>query len=173
MVQTVSAPNFPAKPAYSGLPFSAAKTAQPTAPETARASAGETAAANVRAETTLAIEAPEQVTVAPRLRDQETAERTDRGSIDKERPTGPPPAFKESLLERQARKALDSFEIADISSQAVPKDDPEVSLPGVARPGSEGEAKPKSDPRSMASAAFAETRSFSAGRETASVDVAR
>lgn len=106
MIPTVSAPALSSRGQYPTNPMTALKTAQPSAPETARASAGETGAV-IRAETTLAIDAPEQTAVAPRLRDQETAERTARQRLARDAPTGPPPAFDENLLERQVRTAFE------------------------------------------------------------------
>lgn len=79
-----------------------AQTAQKTAflqAQTARTSAGESAAANIRPETTRAIDAPDQAVVAQRLRDQETKQRAD--SVIEEF-AGPEPTFEESPLERQA-----------------------------------------------------------------------
>jgi hypothetical protein len=81
-------------------------TARPAAP-TGQGGSGKAAASDIRPETASAVRAPDQLTVAPRLRDQETAERSERELTDKKAPTGPPPAFEESPLERQARVALD------------------------------------------------------------------
>ena len=70
------------KPPQPATAQTAIRTAQPQAPETARASAGEAAAANVRTETPIAIQAAEQSAVAPRLRDQETA---DKGYVNEKK----------------------------------------------------------------------------------------
>lgn len=158
----------------------ALRNIMPQAPETTRASAGETAAANVRAESAQAIEASDQTAVAPRLRDQETAERTCREQPARDTPTGPPPAFEESPLERQARVALD-----------LPADDtpppPVAREPEQARPAdgtrsdvrtSEPEKEPAEDridpppsPTERAEASFAETRTMAGPREPARFDL--
>ncbi len=169
-----------AKPAQSAQPLTAQKTSQPQAPETARTSSGESAAANIKAETTVAIQAPEQSSVVARLRDQETAENTDRKFPPVDRPTGPPPTFEETPLERQARVALNPPDV-----EFEPETPPETPAPdqNVAR---EPEIEPKiqvaasseqPDPpptrSEKAEASFTETRTISEPKEPASVDVAR
>ena len=122
-----------AKPVQPAQAQTAQKTTQPQAPETARASAGEAAAANIKAETTQAVKAAEQSSVAPRLRDQETAERTERAE-PRDLPTGPPPSFEETPLERQARVALDPpepTEAAPVEAEAEPVEAPEAEAEPV------------------------------------------
>ncbi len=98
-------------PLAKGLPVATSHTApKATATpqtEAPRSSAGEASAANLRTETARAIDAPGQSAVSPRLRDQETAERSNRLLAKNDRPTGPRPAFDESLLERRSRTAFD------------------------------------------------------------------
>ncbi|MGI9390370.1 MAG: hypothetical protein ACR2O1_09965 [Boseongicola sp.] len=86
--------------------------------EAPRSSAGEVSAANLKAETARAIDAAGQSAVAPRLRDQETAERSNRLSAKNDTPTGPRPTFDESLLERRSRTAFDPPEIATQAKSA-------------------------------------------------------
>ena len=156
---------------------SAQKAAQSQSPETARASAGEAAAANVRSETADAVKAPEQTRVAARLREDETAERTERDKSD--RPAGPQPAFEESPLERQARVALDPQDPTDEAkatpssvsvsdTQPVATRDPE-SEKAIAV--ADIEAPPS--PSDRAEASFAETIEINTPRDPAQVDVAR
>lgn len=153
---------------------------RPQAPEAARSSAGEPAAANVKAETTKAVAAPDQTAVAPRLRDQENLERTERPAQLVDAPTGPPPAFEESPLERQARVAFEPPEI--------PSDAPEAKEP---TPEASSESDESSKPMALekleeapqqeppptrterAEASFAETKSLSETREPATLDLAK
>lgn len=152
----------------------------PQAPETTRASAGETAAANVRAESARAVQAPDQGAVAPRLREQETVERTRREQPAKDTPTGPPPAFEESPLERQARVALDPP--ADDSAPAPVSRGPDRPLPvegsgsndgdalATAASEAEGDIDPPPTPTARAEAGFAETRTIAGERKPARYD---
>lgn len=166
------------KPAQPAPPMTAQKTSQPQAPETARTSSGESAAANIRAETTKAVQAPEQTSVAPRLRDQETAERTERSEPVKDAHTGPPPSFEESPLERQARVAFDPPEPPSATDK--PAEEPvrgetaeNRDRPAEAKADS---AEPPADPpptrTERAEASFSETRELSRPKEPATVDVA-
>ncbi len=165
-----------AKPSQPAQGQTAARAAQPPAPETARTSAGEAGAANVRAETPNAVQAAEQTAVTPRLRDQENAETTDRELPSKDAPTGPPPAFEESPLERQARVALDppekdvTVEPVEAGSETAPTDDEQVSK-------TENDLTqnidPPPTPTERAEVSFAETQSLAEPKEPATVDVAR
>ena len=151
----------------------AAQTAQRTAhaPETSRASAGETGSSAMRSETVDAAKAAEQSTVAPRLRDQERAESSTRIVSWKDAPTGPPPAFEESPLERQARVALDPPEEADAPARA--KDAtvaPEASVDDVSTRAAPDHVDPPPTPTERAEASFSETRTISAPREKATFD---
>lgn len=177
MIPSVTTSSIAPKPAASAAPPTANKTIAPAAPDTARASVGETAAGNVKAETARAIDAPEQSAVAPRLRDQETAEQSQRQPPDKDTPTGPPPAFEESPLERQARVALDPPE-AKAERDAPPAEDatrmPETSRTAGREPAdTAGDIAPPPTPRERAEVSFAETRTLSEPREAASFDVSR
>lgn len=161
------------KPAAVNSPVSAQRTAQPASPETARASAGEVAAANIRTETARSVDAPEQTAVAPRLRDQETAERT-RRSDDTERPTGPPPAFEETPLQRQARVALEPPEVPERQGTAArpDADQAEVGQTGVAvTKASKDPVEPPPTRTERAEASFAETRSISDDSRRTLLDV--
>lgn len=161
------------KQSFATAPQTANKTSAPPAPDTGRGSAGETAAGNVTAETAVAVDASEQAAVAPRLRDQETAEQSDRQPLDKDRPTGPPPAFEESPLERQARVALEPPVIPDESGTTDPS---ELAIP-VDQPSSTG-MEPENEPMEppptrteKAEASFAETKTISEPRESSSLDL--
>jgi len=95
--------------------------------EAPRSSSGEVSAANLRTETARAVDAPGQSAVAPRLRDQETTERSNRLSAKNDRPTGPRPTFDESLLERRSRTAFDPPEIADRAKPAPPSEESDTA----------------------------------------------
>ena len=166
MIPTVTSPG----PAPTPAPTQTAqqKAALPQA-DSARSSAGENAAANVRAETTRAIDAPEQSSVAPRLREQESKERPDTIFDDL---VGPEPTFEENLLERQARVALDPPEVA-IADEPTP-------APAEIKEPQDVEAEdaptfedPPPTPTERAEKSFAETRSLADTNEPATVDVAR
>ena len=153
------------------------RAAQPQAPETARASAGEAAAANVRAETPSAIQAAEQSAVAPRLRDQETADRSERSVPGKDTPTGPPPSFEESPLERQARVAFDPPEATPPPvPEAAPVKDKAIEAPDdhqgseVSHDAGKAPIDPPPTPTERAEVSFAETRTLATAREPATVD---
>ena len=165
-----------AKPVQSAQTQTAQKTSQPQAPETARTSSGESAAANIKAETPQALQAPEQSSVAPRLRDQETAERTDRSDPAIDRPTGPPPTFEETPLERQARVALDPpVETLDNGpTTPVPQpvaDDPVSNAEADPAPLREDQPDPPPTPTEKAEASFSETRTLTDTKEPATVDI--
>ena len=164
------------KPVQPAPAVTAQKTAQPQAPETARTSSGESAAANIKAETSQAVQAAEQSSVAPRLRDQETAERTERSTPAKDDPTGPPPSFEESPLERQARVAFDPPEQAPPAREqadVAPVDDGSDE-PRPPEAPAKAEVAPQEPPPTRtekAEASFTETRSMATAREPATVDV--
>ena len=166
MIPTVTSPGPAPTPA---LTQTAQQKASLPQADTARSSAGENAAANVRAETTRAIDAPEQSSVAPRLREQETKERPETVFDEL---VGPEPTFEENLLERQARVALDPPEIT-VADDETPEP-AEVTEPQEA---STEEAPvfedPPPTPTERAEASFAETRSLADSNEPATVDVAR
>lgn len=160
--------------------LSANKAVQAAAPEAARASAGETAASNVKLATSSAVTAPDQSAVAPRLRDQETSERSERALPGKDAPTGPPPSFEESPLERQARVAFDPPEqpvepafdlrpdVEVVEKQTSSNDEGTLEVVTAEAP-----ADPPPTPSERAEASFAETRTLSEPKEAAQVDVAR
>lgn len=173
MIPFAPSSSFAPRTAAPPVPATANRTAAPAAPDTARASAGEIAAGNLRAETARAVDAPEQSAIAPRLRDQETSENSIRRLLDRERPAGPPPAFDESPLERQARVALDppeapvteDTEAADTSEiEGAPEEYPAESRPAVLT------VEPPPTPSEKAEASFAETRTISEPRDTATLD---
>lgn len=177
MIPAASSVGVAVKPPQPVTAQTAQRTVQPQAPETARASAGEAAAANVRTETPNAIQAAEQSSVAPRMRDQENAERTERAVPGKEGHTGPPPTFEESPLERQARVAFDPPEVAEAPKEAPSPeiesadDQPEPDAPELkvaAAP-----ADPPPTPTERAEASFGETRALAEPKEPATIDVAR
>ncbi len=166
-----------AKPSQPATAQTATRSAHPQAPETARASTGETAAANVRTETPNALQAPEQTAVAPRLRDQETAERTERTDPPDDQPAGPEPAFEESPLERQARVALDppdpseapvtAPELVSNSTDDAADTPEDASLVYADIP-----VDPPPTPAEKAEASFTETIAISEPKEPSTVDVA-
>lgn len=164
------------KPSQPVTGQTAARAAQPQAPETARGSAGEAGAANIRTETPNAIQAAEQSAVAPRLRDQEKAETSNRETPAKDAPTGPPPSFEESPLERQARVAFDPPEAEpgskpeDSAEPAPAEDTPSRS---ASEQGETARKDPPPTPTERAETSFAETQSLAEPKEPAKVDVAR
>ena len=171
MIPAAPAPIAAVRPPHPVAAQTAQKTTQ--APETTRTSAGEAGSSAVRSETVDAAKAAEQSTVAPRLRDQERAETSDRPVAWKDAPAGPPPAFEESPLERQARVALDPpDEVA-----APPANDPVAEAPREP-PDDEATPRPAPDrvdppptPTERAEASFSETRALSSPRDRATVDV--
>ncbi len=175
MIPAVSPAGAAGQPVAS---LSATRAAQAPAPEAARASSGEAAPANIRLATSAAVTAADQTAVAPRLRDQETAERTERDLPGKDTPTGPPPTFEESPLERQARVAFDPPERAvepafDLNPGVAAVEETDVAAednaPKIAK--AEAPPDPPPTPSERAEASFAETRTLSAPREPSRVDV--
>jgi len=69
--------------------------------------------------------ATQQITIPP-------ASEKPRAPLEKDRPTGPPPAFDESFLARQAREALTP---AELPRDADRKGDPKSSPQGRAESG--------------------------------------
>ena len=67
----------------------------------------DTGPAQIRAETSRAIDAAKQPQLTQRIRVNETR---DGSASSGDLPAGPPPAFKETLLERQSRTAFDAPE---------------------------------------------------------------
>jgi len=173
MIPAASATALPSKGAQPVTHHSAVRTAHAHAPDTARSSGGETSAAHVKLDSAKAITAPDQTAVAPRLRDQESAERTNRTEQTKDAPTGPPPSFEESPLERQARVAFDPPETAP----PPPSDDHTPDVPDAAEdaaPAVEADGQdPPPTPSERAEASFAETKTLAHPREPATVDVSR
>ncbi|MDA8586900.1 hypothetical protein N9L47_11675 [Rhodobacteraceae bacterium] len=180
MFPAANASSVFAKPVQPAPTQTAQKTSQSQAPETARTSAGESSAANIKAETSQAIQAPEQSSVVARLRDQEKSESTDRAAQVKERPAGPPPSFKETPLERRARVALEPPEVPEVPDEtdaalesAVADDAPNLELVDDAI--SESQPAVVSDPpltrTEKAEASFSETRSLSEPKDPATVDL--
>ena len=171
MIPSVSANVAPQKP----VPVNAAQTtAKPTAP-TGQGGGGEAAASNIRPETASAARAPENVSVAPRLRGQETAERSERELSDTKAPTGPPPSFEESPLERQARVALDPPDLApepktgvEVTAVDEPDDAPGKDAADDADP---TRIDPPPTPRERAEVSFSETRAIAVPTDSTSVDV--
>ena len=168
MIPSVSANVAPQKP----VPVTAAQTATKPNSPTGQGGSGEGAAYNVRPETASVVRAPDQLTAAPRLRDQETAERSERELADKKAPTGPPPAFEESPLERQARVALDPPDVAPEVEVEVSSVDELDEVPGGdAAESDTGQIDAPPTPRERAEVSFSETRAIAEPVETSSVDV--
>lgn len=166
MIPPVTTPALAPKPVAPQAPPTANKTVAPPAPDTARASIGESAAGNLRAETARAIDAPEQAAVLPRLRDQETSEQSARLPRDADKPTGPPPAFDESPLERQARVALEPEDV-----RPDPGAPPEETPPQTRRREAAELAPPPPGPRERAEVSFAETRAIASAPEKLELDL--
>ena len=144
-------------------------TAAPTT-EAPKSSAGEVSAGNLRTETARAIDAASQSAVAPRLRDQETVERSKRLPPRLDAPTGPPPAFDESVLERRSRTAFDPPDAAVKTETEPPKedaDDDDTSAPFPV----ESKSDTPPNPREKAEAGFAETRAISDDAKLATLNV--
>lgn len=123
----------------------------------ASTSAGESAASNVRVETRAAIDPTRQTANAPRLRDQEKSETT----RNPEGPVGPPPAFQETLLQRQARTVLSPQAVSptDTASEQVATVDAEEPSP-AADEASELAKDEDAAKRAEAERGFAETRAL-------------
>lgn len=177
MIPTMNPTAATPKPVAPVAAQTGVKAALP-APGTMRSSAGEVGAGNMRAETKKAVDAPAQTVAAPRLRDRETAEQSERTVPDKDRPTGPPPAFEESPLERQARVALDprgpaeADTIARETQDASPVRQSEGENADEGIMGTSEAPDPPPTPAERAEAGIAETRSMSEARP-ASLDVTR
>lgn len=176
MLAATPTPIAAVKPPQPVTAQTAHKTTQPQAPETARTSAGEPAAANLRSESAQAVQAAEQGAIAPRLRDQERAETTDRSIRHGDAPAGPPPAFEESPLERQARVALDPPDIPSgtAAASADPPDtaaETETSGDRKALAPARQDIEPPPTPTERAEAGFAETRTIADRGEPVSVDL--
>ena len=169
MLPAASNVGFAVKTAQPVALQSAERTSNPPAPETSRASAGEAAASNVQLETSRAVTAPEQSAVAPRLRDQENAERSERLHATTDEPTGPPPAFEESPLERQARVAFDppkpTAEPPNTGATDAPHPQEAVGIEQA-----EASNDPPPTPAERAEASFAEIRTLATVKELATVD---
>ena len=148
----------------------APKAAASPQTEAPRSSAGEVSAANLRTETARAVDAAGQTAVAPRLRDQETTERSNRLPAKHDAPTGPPPAFDESLLERRSRTALDPPEIIEQTKSAPPSGDTDTDEEPPASPVAITTDTPPT-PSEKAEAGFAETRAISDDAKLATLDV--
>lgn len=175
MIPSVSSSTLAPKSAAPPAPATTAnKTAQP---EMARSSVGEAAPRNIRAETTQAVDATEQTTLMPRLRDQETAERTNRTPPDTRAPAGPPPAFEESPLERQARVAFDPPE-PEVDRPAPKEladgpDLPEAGERSLSRAEPDELPDPPPTPSERAETSFAETRAIADDPGEPSLDLTR
>lgn len=176
MLPAANAPGLAIKPVSVATTEPSARAAQTPSPETVRSSAGEASSSQVALLSPKAVTAPEQTAVAPRLRDQETAERTDRAQST-DTPTGPPPTFEESPLERQARVALAPPELTFASVEEAPE--VPVATDSAPQPDQTelavSEAPPQDPPPTpseRAEASFAETRTMSKAKEPATVDIA-
>ncbi len=180
MIPAASPAGLAVKTAQPVAPSPAMRAAEAPGPEAARASAGESAPAQVTLLSAKAVTAPDQAAVAPRLRDQETTERTDRSATPKDSPTGPPPSFEESPLERQARVAFDPPAAEAPSPREaeplapVAQDDtnaPAEEAPEIVK--AEAPPDPPPTPTERAEASFAETRTIANPKEPATVDLSQ
>ncbi|MGR3515021.1 MAG: hypothetical protein ACU0GG_19845 [Paracoccaceae bacterium] len=179
MIPVASVTGLPAKSAQPDSHHSATRTAHAHAPDTARSSGGETAAAHVTLDSAKAVTAPDQTAVAPRLRDQETAERTHRTPPGTDAPAGPPPAFEESPLERQARVAFDPPDQGVVSEdtppvgQAAPPDDAAIEEAFTLMEAPVEMVDPPPTPTEKAEASFAETKVMADPKAPGTVDMSR
>lgn len=148
----------------------APKAASTPLSEAPRSSTGEVSAANIKSETSRAIDAAGQSAVAPRLRDQETTERSNRLAANRDAPTGPSPAFDESLLERRSRTALDPPEFAKQAKWPPPSEETKTDKEPPAAPAAFVSETPPT-PREKAEAGFAETRAISDTSQSTTLDV--
>lgn len=173
MIPAASSAGLPVNTGQPGAAQAANKASQPQTPEAPRSSAGETTSTNGTLSAAKAVTAPEQSAAAPRLRDQETAEQSER---DADAPAGPPPAFEESYLERQARVAFDPPDPTDaVTTERVDEPDADAvdqaatDLPDTQAPTPE----PPPTPTERAEVGFAETRTLASPREPTLLDVSR
>ncbi|MEL7345437.1 MAG: hypothetical protein AAFN59_11370, partial [Pseudomonadota bacterium] len=112
------------------------------------------------------IAAPDQPGNTARLRDGETAETTDRDLPAEDSPTGPPPAFRETPLERAGRVMLSPENPSDAE---MPKET--QSLPDDAKaPPSEPTTVPPT-PTQQAQTEFARAQVIDAGRATTRLEI--
>lgn len=110
MLPPVSGPTPTAKP----TPADAAQNTQQSARGTLTQSGAERGPAQMRAETVRAVEPVRQSATAERLR----TSGPDGNDLSETLPAGPPPAFVETLLERQARQA---FQPPDVEPPEKPE----------------------------------------------------
>lgn len=113
--------------ANGGQTLATSGTAKPETTVTgqAKSSAGVTSPANSQPLTSDAVDPSRQAAVAPRLRDQETAERSGRQETPTtDAPTGPPPAFEETPLQRASRVIFDPPEGYLEVNAASPREEP-------------------------------------------------
>ncbi|MXQ06745.1 hypothetical protein GQ651_02685 [Alphaproteobacteria bacterium GH1-50] len=155
MLSPVSVPTAPVKPVGAEAASAPSQTQQPPA----AATTGEAGPANLRAETLRAVDAVKQSTLPPKLREGETNEGRQKA---RDLPAGPPPAFKETLLEQQARTAL---EPPDLLSEIVSGEAAEASEDSAATESSEtaggGTDEAQAPEAARAEAGFAESRRLS------------
>lgn len=98
-----------------------AKPAPSVQADGARSSMGETGPAQLRAEIANSIDPPAQGKAAAALLNDASPPKITQKDIDDEAPAGPPPAFDETILARQARVALDpTNEAPQKSEDAAP-----------------------------------------------------
>lgn len=166
MIPAVSAPAPVAKGAQTSTGSSSGDAAS-TRQGAQTGSAGEVAAAKVRTETTRAVDPARQAAAAPRMRDQETAEQSDRAALPDTGPTGPRPAFQETFLQRAARLALTPPKpegpspTAGQTSDAPPdQDDPETPVA----------LRPTTSDMSRARDGFSQTQQFVEARAPSVID---
>lgn len=138
--------------------------------EAARSSIGESTATKA-VETQNAITAPVQSGAVARLRDQETTERTGRTPSTKDAPTGPPPSFEESPLERQARVAFDPPDTDMTDDVQQPETD--ATKPDETTGEKKALSLGSDDLTERAEAGFAETKQLAEPPKSANLDVSR
>ncbi|MCV6593084.1 MAG: hypothetical protein OIF48_09045 [Silicimonas sp.] len=96
---------------------------------------------------------------------------------EKDDPTGPPPTFEESLLERQARVAFDPPELPPRADELPPPEpvaaasDPSEAVTEVEEAPPPAPQDPPPTRTDRAEASFTETKALAEAREPATVDV--
>ena len=165
MVTVALSPAVNAKPVQSSATLSDANSLRHSGQSIAQGSSGETSSANIRMDTLQPVTAAEQSSAIAHLRDQETAEHLRNGIVAKDAPTGPPPAFDETPLERQIRIAFQPPEVADAKTIA----DKGTSQDFDDQPDDTLTVPPS--PAERAETAVAETRAISEPTQSGALDV--
>lgn len=121
--------------------------------------------AGTATQTANAVEAARRAAEAQRLRDGETRETTERPPSDSD-PTGPPPTFDETPLQRQARTA---FDLPEAVPATVPGNEPDPEDAGkTSQPETDG--LPGDERARIAATGFAEVSERFVSQGPSSID---